>query len=97
MVSNYGKYVKEREGKEIIEGDWGFATYLLEKDLLYVVDVYVVPEKRRKGLAKSIFNKLEIEAKNKNKSHIATSLDTTTNNWEVTMQGLIKHGYGMRS
>lgn len=64
MSSLYAKYIREREGKEIIETDDGFATYqIFDNGECYLQDIYIVPEKRNSGLATEIANKVSEIAK----------------------------------
>lgn len=51
-MSLYKEYIKEREDKDIIESDSGFATYkIFNNGECYLQDIYVVPNKRKSGLA----------------------------------------------
>lgn len=52
-MSLYAEYLKERLGDEIIETDQGFATYrFLDPESVYLVDLYVRPEFRKRGVAR---------------------------------------------
>ncbi len=47
MSSLYAQYLRERTHDGIIEDEHGFATYrLLLPDIIYLVDLFVVPEMR---------------------------------------------------
>lgn len=46
-MSLYGDYVKEREGFDIVENEFGFATYKISGDECYLRDIYVRPKSRR--------------------------------------------------
>lgn len=55
MESLYAQYIKEREDKQIIESHEGFATYkIFNNGECYLQDLYVIPEKRKSGLAKEM-------------------------------------------
>lgn len=59
MKSLYGQYLAEREDKEIIESNEGFATYkIFSNGECYLQDLYVIPEKRKSGLATEMANKV---------------------------------------
>lgn len=59
MLSLYAQYIKEREDKEVIESDEGFATYkIFSNGECYLQDLYVIPEKRKSGLAIEMTNKV---------------------------------------
>lgn len=56
MFGHYQAYLREREGKEILECPEGFATYRVLGEECYLIDIYVKPEFRLSGIAKSIAN-----------------------------------------
>ena len=94
-MSNYALYIKERENKDIIEDNNGFATYILidNKKGLQVQDVFVKKEVRRTGVARKYFSTLECIAKEQKCDYIITSVDTRTNNWEISKLSLETDGY----
>ncbi len=64
MKSLYGQYLAEREGKEIIESEYGFATYkFFDNGECYLQDIFIVPSVRKSGLATEMANKVVAEAK----------------------------------
>ncbi len=65
-MSHYADYLRERTTDAIIEDDTGFATYRFTEDGrgVYLVDIYVVPEYRKKGVATEMANRIAKEAKN---------------------------------
>lgn len=95
MVSNYALYIFEREGKEIIEDNEGFATYLHtpSRREIYIVDVFVKKEFRGVGKARDYFNKIINIAKERNCDYILTSVDTYTNDWQFSLMLLETDGY----
>lgn len=63
-MSLYANYINERTFDYILEDDFGFATYRFINDNgVYLIDLYVVPEKRQKGLGKELVRKVEGIAK----------------------------------
>lgn len=54
-MSLYAEFIKEREDKEIVETENGFATYkLFDNGECYLQDIYVQPAHRKSGLATSL-------------------------------------------
>lgn len=49
MPSIYAQYAKERAGRDTLEDSFGFATYTIYKDHVYIEDVFVLPEHRKSG------------------------------------------------
>lgn len=95
MKSLYGQYVEEREGKGIVEDQYGFATYLHtpSRKEMYVVDVFVVREARKLGKAKEYFDQIEKLAYSLNCDYMLTSVDTETNGFEISIKGLLNNNY----
>jgi len=90
----FAQYLKERENKEIIENDFGFVTYyFLSSGDCYIEDVYIVPEKRRSGLASEFGKAIELIAREKNSKRIFGSVDQNANNKTESMKFLISYGF----
>ena len=60
--SHWANYVEERLGVHTIENEDGFVTYHFTNGACYIVDVYVVKEKRKTGTAKKFLALLEEES-----------------------------------
>jgi GNAT superfamily N-acetyltransferase len=48
-MSLYADYVKEREGNECLEYDWGFIEYAIRPPFLCIESMYIKPEVRGSG------------------------------------------------
>lgn len=67
MESLYAQYIKERENKDIIENDKGFATFqFLNNQQCYLQDIFVLPEYRETKIATEMADKVVEMAKEKN-------------------------------
>ena len=91
--SLYGQYIAEREGNIILETEFGFATCQIEENSIYLMDMYVVPEKRQTGVGRDFLNKAAELAKEHNKSIITTSVCYNTNNPETSMLAILSCGF----
>lgn len=93
MVSLYGRYIKEREGKDILEYDDAFGSYEIGDDYIYLVDVYVIPENRRKKR----FGEIESEVANIGKENgckwILATVDPEAKNSDISNKVLLSYGY----
>jgi len=59
MMSLYSQYIKEREDKDIIETDKGFATFkIFDNGECYLQDIYIIPEYRKTHLATEMANRV---------------------------------------
>lgn len=65
-MSLYADYIKEREDKEIIESDKGFATFkIFDNGECYLQDIYVVPNHRKSHYATEMTDKVVAMAREK--------------------------------
>lgn len=92
-MSLYSEYVMEREGYNCIEEEDYFYTYKKIGEALYLRDMYVRLESRRKGKAREIVTDIENKAKELNCNRVITTVDKETNNWEVNKKGIMSAGF----
>jgi ribosomal protein S18 acetylase RimI-like enzyme len=52
------QYLKELKGLDVFETEDGFILYKIKDEHLYVRDIYVLPEKRKKGVAAKMADEL---------------------------------------
>ena len=91
-MSLYGKYIKERENTEIIETPYGFATYKVLDDSLYVIDIYILPEFRRLGKAEDLMNQSYNIAKELEKKWVLGSVCLDANGREASLMAAFYWG-----
>lgn len=92
MGSLYAQYIKEREELEIVENEFGFATYKIRNEEVYILDIYVVPEMRKTGMAKTIGDQICFYAKERGAKKAFGSVDVGTVGATISIQGLISWG-----
>ncbi len=94
-MSLYKDYIKEREDKDIVESDDGFATFkIFPNGECYLQDLYVVPSKRQSGLATELANKIVDIARERNCKTLVGSVCTDDQNATRNMKVFL--AYGMR-
>lgn len=96
VIDLYKQYIKEREGKDIVSDDNGFATYKVNplcNSSIYVIDVYVVPEKRQKRIASTYLNKIVDKT---DCNFLVTSCDESANKWEDSEKAIVGYGFKFR-
>lgn len=59
MKSLWFKYLEECGGDHVIEHPWGFVTYRFVDKSVYMPEIYIVPERRKEGLAKRLVDEVE--------------------------------------
>tara|TARA_B100000131_G_scaffold11232_2_gene11732 strand:- start:12966 stop:13307 length:342 start_codon:yes stop_codon:yes gene_type:complete len=87
--SLYAKYILERENKHYFENKYGFVTYTIGSDNIYLQDMYVLQECRGKGHARNFLNYIEKIALELNKSCIVTSISINAQNPEISIIPII--------
>src|SRR6185369_14247471 len=57
--SLYAQFIKEVHNLDIVEHSWGYATYELGPDYVYIIDIYVVPEERSASKGVQLMHEVE--------------------------------------
>lgn len=94
MESNYGLYIKEREGRCIYEDERGFATYTMNDKSCYIQDIFVKKEYRNQKVASDYADKIAEIAKNNGCIFLIGSVCPSTNGSTESLKVLL--GYGFR-
>lgn len=95
MTSLYGRYINERCGRGILETEDGFLTFdYVSEDTVYIVDLYVVPEKRNKHVAAGLADRVCAQAVKDGKKFLLGSVDVTAKGADSSYKVL--EAYGMK-
>lgn len=86
LESNYSKYIKEREGLNIIEKDYGFVTYSIKDSICFIHDIYISSEDRKLGLGHSLADEVVLDAKEQNCNILKGSVCPMANNATEAMK-----------
>lgn len=86
-------YIQEREQGMLLRHAQGFAILRLQKDVVYLQDVYVHPEHRQTGVATQLLLQAIDIAKKSNKKALITSTDVSTANPEQSIQAILSRGF----
>lgn len=96
-ASLYAHYIKERENKEIVESEKGFATYCFTNDGCYIVDIYVLPEFRKSGEASNMANQITEIAKSKGFNKLYGTVSPLANGSTESLKVLLAYGFKLDS
>ena len=96
-MSQYGDYIKERLGDEIIESELGFITYVVNKDNVYVKEVYIVPEFRGRHAASELCNQVVDKAAGLGLTKIYGSVVPSANGSNTSLKVLLAYGFVLDS
>ena len=97
MSSLYAAYVKERENKDIIESDKGFATYIFMEDGVYIEDIYVHPEYRKTDIASAMADEIAHIARGKGLKKLYGSVVPTARNSTASLKVLLAYGFTLQN
>lgn len=93
-MSLYGDYIKERENKEIIENEYGFATYqFLPEGRCYITDIYIHPDHRCIGAAALLADRIADIAKDKGCKVLLGSVCPQANHSTESLKILLAYGF----
>lgn len=95
-MSLYAEYIKERLNDDILETDEGFLTYRYidwnGQKAIYIIDLYIIPSKRKTGLATSFADKVVAKAKTKGCTIAIGSVSTFAKTKEQSIGVLLAYG-----
>lgn len=96
-MSHYANYIKERLNKQIYEDENGFATYFEENDYIYIEDIYVIPEKRKEGIASYYADHIAKIAEANGYKKLLGSVVPSANGSTESIKVLISYGFKLAS
>jgi GNAT superfamily N-acetyltransferase len=91
--SLYSKYLAERTGDKVHETSQGFVSYRFIDKSVYIIDIYVLPDFRKTGVAASLADKVVDIARLKGCTELLGSVVPSTRNSTDSLKVLL--GYGM--
>jgi GNAT superfamily N-acetyltransferase len=74
MISQYARYIKERQNIDAIESEIGFVHFRVVGEECFIVDMFVEPEFRGKSKGRKILNDLKCAAIEKGASVITANI-----------------------
>lgn len=95
--SHYAQYILEREGTEIVEDEYGFATYKFLNDGAYIVDIYVHPDYRNNSVASAYADKIADIARSKGLPRLYGSVATKAKAATASLKVLLAYGFSVHS
>lgn len=98
-MSLYADYLKERTYDEIVEFDYGFATYryIDEGKSVYIVDIYVTPEAREKGYAAKMADQIAAIAKERGCTSMVGTVAPSAKGSSISLEVLMSYGMRLQS
>lgn len=98
LLSLYSQYITERTDRLILETEYGFATYVyLADNTVYIEDIYVSPEYRKKGIASRFADEIADIARSKGCKKMIGSVVPSTKTSTDSMKTLLAYGMKLES
>lgn len=98
MMSLYGQYIRELGQGDIVETEYGFATYFFtEANECYIQDIYIVPEARKQHKASDIAAIIENVARKKGCIRLLGSVVPTNKGSTASIKVLLAYGFHLKS
>lgn len=98
-MSLYADYLKERTNDQILELDFGFATYrhLADTKTTYIMDIFVLPKFRKEGLAAKMAGQIIDEARELGHTKLLGSVVPSNKNSTDSLRILLAFGMKLQS
>lgn len=95
----YAGYLMEKTDYQIVETNEGFATYryLEDQKAVYIVDIYIVPDLRKKGVASTIADNIVEAARIKGCTKLLGSVVPSNKNSTSSLKVLLAYGMSLES
>jgi predicted GNAT superfamily acetyltransferase len=95
--SLYAQYMEELDGTEFIEYDWGFLSYRIEQNHVYIEDVYVIKSERGTNKWKKLWQDVEDVARSNGFNKVTGSVVPTRKNSTWMTKFMFKLGFKIYS
>jgi ribosomal protein S18 acetylase RimI-like enzyme len=92
-MSLFGEYIQETQGREIIEVDYGFATYIITGTQVYIEDIYIRPEFRKSAYASKLADKVKERAMAQGCTDMVGTVNCTFKDPTTALKALLGYGF----
>lgn len=98
-MSMWANYLTEKTTDQILETDKGFATYryLEDRNAVYIVDLYVLPDFRKTNTASDIADNIVEMARKKGCNKLLGSVVPSNKNSTTSLKVLLAYGMLLES
>lgn len=92
-MSLFGRYVDETRGIKIVEGQHGFATYIIVEKECYLEDMYVDADYRHCGVGTKIVDQIKKIAKDAGCLDVTTTINCKFKNPTLVTLAALSYGF----
>jgi GNAT superfamily N-acetyltransferase len=93
----YGQYIKEREDFDILEDDYGFATYKIINNECYLRDIFVIKQFRQHNHATKLADTVSKIAKDAGCLRLLGTVAPSASGSSLSMKLLLDYGMRLKS
>lgn len=97
MSSLYAEYIKEREDFETVEDEYGFATYKIINNEVYLRDIFTLKEYRQLSMGKKLAEKVMEIAKEKGCTKLLGTVVPSALGSSLSMKLFLSYGMKLKS
>lgn len=92
-MSQFSDYIKETQGRECIEREFGFVTYVITGPECYIEDIYVSPEFRIQGIGSRLTDMVREKAKGLGCTHLVGTVNGLFKDPTTSAKALLAYGF----
>lgn len=92
----FKKYIKEREGADLIANEVGFATFKIFGDVCYIIDIFVDKSCRQKGVASKLADEVVATAKGQGCKLLMGTVSLEVNDPTTSIKVLLAYGFHVK-
>ena len=98
-MSYYADYLRERTEDRILETEEGFATYRFPDGggSVYIIDIYIAPEHRMRGVASAIADQIVAIAKQRGCKKLLGTVVPSNKGSTASLRVLLQYGMRLQS
>lgn len=96
-MSLFSEYKLEREGKNVIENEYGFLVYQITQEMIYIEDIFVNKEYRLKGIGSKLADEAIEEAKEYGCKKCIGSVVPNTQGATDSIAAMISYGFRLQA
>lgn len=93
-LSMLAAYYRERQGLEVLETEWGFCAWQYKPELsaAYIVEIYVIPDCRKDGVARAMADCVAVEARERGCGWLYGSVAPAARGATASLKVLLAYG-----
>ena len=92
-LTKYARYIWEKAGHQLIEGEHGFITFEVGENFIHIHDLWVDPDYRHKGHGSDLVQKVIDSRKNDSIKFLTSCVQLKANDVTQTLKAQLHYGF----